>query len=132
MIQASALLHQFQRQRTADGQVIASRADYEVAALLLAGPLRRLLAVGVSEPARRFLDRLRGWFGDQTFSTRQARTKEVTSRRSVYGWLAELRAADLVKQESEPHGPTPATWSLTGLDQASAGVLPSVAEVFGG
>jgi hypothetical protein len=132
MIQASALLHQFQREHTADGRVIATREDYAVASLVLAEPMRRLLRGSISEPVRRFAERLRGWFGDEAFTTRQAKMREQTSRTSVYGWLGELRAAGLVEPVSEHHGKTPATWRLAGPDpvQATAGVLPPVEQVF--
>jgi hypothetical protein len=130
MVQASAILHQFQREQTADSRLIAIRADYAVAALLLAGPMRRLLGGGISEPARRFAERLREWFGEEVFTVRQAQAKETTSRSSVYGWLTELRTAGLVEQVSESHGRTAATWQLKDVEHARTTVLPSVEEVF--
>jgi hypothetical protein len=133
MIQASALLHQFQRQRAADGQVIATRADYVFTQALLAGAMRRLLGGGVSEPARRFCERLRGWFQNETFTSSQAKANEVTSRTSVYDWLGELRAAGMVEQVSESRGSTPATWRLPDCNsgKVAAAVLPLPDEVFG-
>jgi hypothetical protein len=133
MIQASALLHQFQRERDGEGRVIACRQDYEVAARLLGGAMRGLLGGVVSEPARRFAERLRGWFSTADFSTRQAKAREETSRSSVYGWLAELRTAGLADQVGEARGNAPATWRLTDADPAAAGpdVLPAADVVFG-
>jgi hypothetical protein len=134
MIQASVLLHQFQREQTPDGCVIATRDDYAVAAVLLAVPMNRLLGGGISEPARRFAERLRRWFEDQTFTTREAKTRETTSQSSVYGWLSELRSAGVVEQVSEAQGSRAAKWRLTGLDagQDAARVLPTVEAVFDG
>jgi hypothetical protein len=132
MVQASALLHQFQREQTDDGCVIAERGDYLVAANLLTGAMRRLLGGGISEPARRFAERLRGWFGTVTFTIQQAAKKETNSRRSVYVWVGELREAGVVERMTEAAGKTPATYQLTELDpnMATAYSLPSAAEVF--
>jgi hypothetical protein len=132
MIGASALLHQFQREQTDDGRVIAERTDYEIAALLLTGAMRRLLGVGISEPAKRFSDRLRGWFPTETFTASQAAKQEVCSRRSVYGWISELVDAGAVEMVSEKVGRTAATYRLTTLDPhtATAYSLPPTDEVF--
>jgi hypothetical protein len=132
MVQASALWHQLQREQMADGQLIASRTDYAVAALLLAEPMRRLLGGGISEPACRFAERLRGWFQGETFTPRDAKAKEDRSRSSVHVWLGELRAAGLVEQVSEARGRTPASWRLADCapGQAMASGLPTAEEVF--
>jgi hypothetical protein len=45
--------------------------------------MRRLLGGGVSEPVRCFFHRLRNWFGSDTFSGRDPRNKEETSRAPV-------------------------------------------------
>jgi hypothetical protein len=134
IIQASALLHQFQRELTDDGRVIANRVDYRAAAVLLAEPMDRLLGGGISEPARRFADRLQGWFEDQTFTARQAKARETTSRTSVQGWLNELHAVGLVERVAEAQGSQAAKWRHTGQDagQDAAGVLPTDEDVFGG
>jgi hypothetical protein len=130
MIQASALLHQFQREQTAGGCVVAGPTDYIAARMLLAVPMRRLLGDGISEQVKRFAERLRGWFKDETFTFAQARAKEVTSRSSVYGWLREMRTAGLVEQVSEARGRTAGTWKLTNADLATANVLPTAEQVF--
>ena len=132
MVQASALLHQFQREQTEDGCVIAERADYIIAATLLTGAMRRLLGGGISEPARRFAERLREWFGTSTFTVKEAFKKETNSKRSVYTWVGELREAGVVERASEAVGKTAATYQLTDLDpnKATAYSLPSASEVF--
>jgi hypothetical protein len=133
MVQASALLHQFQRQLTEDGRLIAERCDYQVVALLLAAPMRRLLGNGISEPARRFAERLRDWFDEETFTTAEAKAKENNCRRSVHGWLAELRSAAVVEQVEASRGNRCARYRLPPEDamRDDAGVLPTVAQVFG-
>jgi hypothetical protein len=132
MVQVSALLHQFQRKQTQGGRLIAERWDYQVAACLLAGSMRRLLGNGISEPARRFAERLRSWFGDAVFTTGEAKAKETTSRRSVYGWLSELRAAGVAEQVEAQHGNKGAKYRLVpgGTIRDDAGVLPAPERVF--
>jgi DNA-binding transcriptional ArsR family regulator len=134
MVQASALLHQFQRARTEDDLVIAERADYLVAVSLLSGAMRRLLGGGISEPAGRFAKRLREKAGTDTFTVQQAAKKDAnSSKRSVYGWISELREAGIVERVTESAGRNAATYRLTDLDpeQAAAFTLPSCEEVFG-
>jgi len=63
MIEASALLHQYQRQETGDGELIATTDDYRLARALLSQPLGRLLGRQVSDGAVRFLGRLVEWYG---------------------------------------------------------------------
>ncbi len=75
MIQATALLHQRQRGRDADGRLIAMPDDYQVARRLLARPMARLLGGGISDPAQRFYDRLCRW-AQGTFTTTEAASQE--------------------------------------------------------
>jgi hypothetical protein len=135
MVEVSALLHQFQRNQTDDGQVIADRLDYAVAARLLTGAMRRLLGGGISEPARRFGERLREWFDNDSFTIQKATRRETASgcsRRSVYGWVAELREAGVVEKLTEAAGKTAANYQLTNLDPnaAAACALPTCDKVF--
>jgi hypothetical protein len=134
MIQASALLHQYQRQAGEGGAVIAGPDDYRIARRLLQGPMERLLGRGVGNPAKRFFTRLKGWFGGATFTSRDAKAKEETSRAAVYGWLSELHKAGHLEQVEAPRGATPAKWRLTDLDieEATGDVLPSEKQVFEG
>jgi len=133
MIQASALLHQGQRQVDGDGRLLADADDYQLARRLLALPMARQLGGPISEPAARFLQRLRGWFtpGD-TFATSDAKRKETGSQSSVYGWLGELRGAGLVEQVEAQRGNKAARWRLSGdaPDPDAAAVLPPVEKVF--
>jgi hypothetical protein len=133
MIQASALLHQYQRAQDPAGRVIADRDDYRVAARLLHGAMRRLLGGGVGEPAQRFYQRPEGWFGREAFTTKKAKDREKTGRTGVYAWLQELHRAGAIEQVEAPRGPKPATWKLGegGIDALNRSVLPSEGEVFG-
>jgi hypothetical protein len=130
LIQASALLHQYQRPSDGEGRVIAVREDYHLARFLLADPMRRLLGGGVSEASRRFFYRLRGWFGEAAFTTTEARLKERTSRAAVHGWIGELVRAGALEQVEPGKGPKPARWRTTRDElDAEANVLPEEGEV---
>ncbi len=134
MIQASALLHQRQRQIDSDGRLVASGDDYQLARHMLARPFARLLGGGLSDPARRYFERLVAWASDDAFTTTDAKGHESASRRALTGWLSELADAGLVDQ-LEPHkGSKPAQWKLTGARPGDAAsecrALPSVEDVF--
>jgi hypothetical protein len=128
MIQASALLHQRQRQVDGDGRLLAAPDDYQLARHLLAGPMGRQLGGGISEPAVRFPDRLREWFGVAVFTTPGAKAKETRSKSSVYGWIAELHDAGLIELVEAPRGNRAAQWRLIAdaPDPEAAAVLPLV------
>jgi hypothetical protein len=129
LVQASALLHQYQREVDTAGRVVATRDDYRLARHLLREPMRRLMGSELSEPARRFHDRLNRWFGHCSFSTKDARLKEQGSRASVYDWLGELNGAGAVELVEPPRGKVPARWQLCEL-RPDSDVLPAEPEVF--
>jgi hypothetical protein len=130
LVQASALLHQYQRSNDSAGRVIATREDYQLARHLLSEPMRRLLGGGISAPARRFHERLGRWFGLAQFSTKDARRKEQASRASVYDWLSELREAGAIELIEPGRGSKPSTWLAGELPQ-DEDVLPSESILFG-
>ncbi|WP_146372678.1 hypothetical protein [Symmachiella macrocystis] len=134
MVRASTLLHQYQRQFDSEARLIASADDYQLARYLLAGPMSRLLGGRISEPARRFADRLADRFAvDEKFTSREAAKGESATRRAVTGWLAELCEAGTVEQ-LEPHkGSRPATWKRTAAELDIADdcpELPALDDVF--
>ena len=132
MIQASALLHQHQRQIDADGRLLANADDYKLARHLLGLPMARQLGGRISDPALRFLGRLQKYFGPQeTFTTRDAKSKESQSKSSVYGWLAELHETGMVDRVEEQRGNRAAQWRLSSNapDPDAAAVLPPVENV---
>ncbi len=132
LIQASALLHQRQRQVDSDGRLLAGPDDYQLARHLLAVPIARQLGGRVSDGALRFLERLRGWFAvGQEFTVPEAKKREKQSQSSVYGWLAELHDAGLVEKVEGQRGRSPATWRLTidSTDPEATAVLPPVEKV---
>ena len=111
LIQASALLHQYQRERDIAGRIIADCNDYHLCRHLMLGPLSRQLGGGLSDPARRF-QRLRPNAINQTFSTTTIRTFDRSNERSIRGWLTELKDAGLAVMLETQRGRIPATWQL--------------------
>lgn len=133
MIQASALLHQFQRQIDGDGRLLATADDYKLARHLLLKPLGRMLGGRLSDPAARFLERLRERFGfDETFTKRQAGQGDSASKSACYGWLSELADAGLLEQAEPRRGQQAATWQVAAAVDCSDGVaiLPSPEKLF--
>jgi hypothetical protein len=132
MIQASAVLHQRQRQIDTDGRLLAMADDYQLARHLLGLPMARQLGGGISEPSLRFLDRLREWFdADEVFTTADAKRKESRSKSSVYEWLGELHEARIVEKVEEQRGNRAAQWRLSSNapDPDAAALLPAVENV---
>jgi hypothetical protein len=133
MIQAIALLHQCQRPTNCDGQLVATAEDYHLARRLMTKPLSRLLSGKVSDPARRFYDRLSNWVRGE-FTSKEAKSHETGSKSAVYGWLTELYEAGIIEMVEAPRGRSPARWRLTSTvpeDALSFG-LPTVEDVFPG
>src|SRR5262249_47288484 len=126
MVQAITLLHQRQRDRNADGALIATEEDYQIARYLLLSPMARLLGNGLSDPARRFHERLRAWAAGMEFTTTEAKRREKSSKSAVAGWLAELHEAGLVELIQPGRGRKPSTWRLAEpAYHADAGSLPA-------
>jgi hypothetical protein len=133
MIQASALLHQFQRQLDGDGRLVATQDDYKLARHLLLKPLGRMLGGQLSDPAARFLGRLRDRFGfDRTFSKKQASLGDSASKSACYGWLSELIDVGLVEQVEPGRGRQAATWQVVSAADCGDGVviLPGPEKLF--
>jgi hypothetical protein len=127
LVKAIALLHFKQRQRDDSARIIAIASDYKDAACLAAGPLGTA-ANGISNGAQRFVDKLREKFGDNEFSTTDAKTMGVGSRSPVYGWLSELNNAGAIEQVVSPRGKVAARWRLVDQNTRPTG-LPSVEDV---
>lgn len=132
-IRASALLHQYQRQRDGQGRVVAARDDYELARYLLLAPLGRLIGGEVSAGAARLAERLQSWFGtEQTWTRKHVVQRDTYSRAAVQGWLSELSEAGIIETVEPAVGRKPATYRLASGDRRSAAVLPPPESVFAG
>jgi hypothetical protein len=131
MVQASALLHQYQRKIDDDGRLIAAQDDYQLARHLLLKPLGRLLGGKISDPAVRFHERLITVVTG-TFTTRDIAKRETASDRAVRGWLVELHDAGKVDLIEDAKGPKPAIWKLAKADgaQEEPSDLPELRDLF--
>jgi DNA primase len=139
LVQASALLHQRQRKTDQDGRLIAEPADYGVAARLLSGPLARTIGESLSDPARRFLDRLLAEVDDPVdplpvpFTAKYVRRRVKTGRSTVAGFLAELEDKgflDSAEVAAAGRGRPPKAWKPSGRDGEDVDVLPPMEELF--
>jgi hypothetical protein len=134
MIQASALLHQYQRPLDGDGRIVASPDDYQLARHLARGPLGRLLGGCIAPAAIRYHDRLAGWAsGINSFTTTEAVKRDRATDRAVRGWLHELAGVGAIEQTTEGKGSKPATWKFLGVDRSELEAgdcgLPSAEEI---
>ncbi len=128
MIEAVALLHQFQREQQ-DGAIVATLQDYAIAKKLLAEPMGRLLGGSISAASRRFLERLRSRVSaTETWTTREAIKGEPSSNRAVQGWLRELTDSGYLEVVEPARGPKAAVWRII-LDaetKGDEGILPDL------
>jgi DNA primase len=133
MIQASALLHQRQRYRNEGGLIVATPADYELTARVLSGPLSRTLGESLSDPTRRFFEKVLEQIDDPTdplavpFTASALRQRVHAGRSTVSGFLAELEEKGFVECAEtiqSGRGRPARSWRLTGRDPDFVSVLP--------
>jgi hypothetical protein len=92
--------------------------------------MARLLGGGLSDPTRRFHERLSAWAKGE-FTTTEAKRREQSSKSAVSGWLAELHDVGSVELVEASRGRTPATWRLADpAHHANVGNLPAIEAVF--
>jgi len=91
LIEVSAFLHQHQRERTSEGAIVASLADYEAAYALAAEVLRETLT-DMKKPLREALQRIQGLAtkGEGSVTRREIREALGVPDSTVRRWLAEL------------------------------------------
>lgn len=139
LVQASALLHQRQRKADQDGRLIAEPFDYGLAVRLLSGPLARTIGESLSDPARRFLDRLLGEVDCPVdplpvpFTAKDVRRRLSVQRSTAAGFLSELEDKgflDPAEIAAGGRGRPPKAWKPTGLDGDDVDVLPPVEKLF--
>lgn len=128
LTQASAVAHQFQRERDGD-VIIADPADYHVAYRLLSAPAARLLGVEIHSSFGRLLGKLKEVYGDNVFSTTEAAETGGASTRWARQALNVLTEQGIVEQITPGVGPKPATWRIVG-DYHGEEVLPDPEKIF--
>lgn len=139
MIQASAMLHQRQRAMIEAGFLIAAPTDYEFTARLLAGPLGRSLGETLSDPARRFLDRVCTEIDDpdrplpEPFTAADIRRRLNVGRSTVAGFLAEMADKGLLEQvdtNGGGRGRQARAWRVMSRDFNVVHILPPPTQFF--
>ena len=132
MIQASALLHQYQRQRDEGGRIVAQPEDYWLAHFLLKDVLGRSLGHKLADALRRFVVRLRKYTGEHT--AKELAHAMIVSERTVREHLNALLEQGAIEQTETQRGPIPAKWMIRAdieLHEPDSNPLPSVKAVCG-
>jgi len=107
LIQAVALLHQFQRTRNEHGQIVATADDYEIVRKYLAQPLATSLGCELTPGAQALLDTVRP---TGEFTAPEIESEVPYSIRTVYSRIRELIAAGQVRKSEEAKGRSPAKY----------------------
>ena len=104
LIEASAFLHQYQRERRG-GAIVASLADYAVAYELAGAVLAETLS-DLRKPLREAYTRIRALClaGDGTVSRREIRETLAVPDSTVRGWLLSLVELEYVEAEASKGG----------------------------
>ena len=132
MIQASALLHQFQRPRDESGRIVAQPEDYWLAQLLLNEVLARSLGRKSADALKRFVKRLRDFTGEHT--AKELAQGMNISERTVREHLQTLLQLGVIEQTVPGSGPIPAKWLIRAdieLHEPDNNPLPSLETVCG-
>jgi len=105
LIEVSAFLHQHQRDRSREGAVVASLADYE-AAYGLAGEVLRETLTDVKRPLREALQRIQGLAGqaEGSISRREIREALGVPDSTVRRWLSELVELEYLEVDGGKQG----------------------------
>jgi DNA primase len=110
LIEVSAFLHQHQREKTADGAIVAALADYETAYGLAGEVLRETLS-DLKKPLREALQRIQSLAakGEGFVSRREIRDALNVPDSTVRGWLSELVELEYLEAEASRGGAGKAT-----------------------
>jgi DNA primase len=105
LIEVSAFLHQHQRQKTADGAIVAALADYG-AAYALAGDVLRETLSDLKKPLREALQHIQalGRQDEDSVSRREIRETLGVPDSTVRRWLADLVELEYLVQTEQTKG----------------------------
>jgi len=105
LIEVSAFLHQHQRERSQEGAIVASLADYE-AAYALAGEVLRETLTDMKKPLREALQRIQGLTGQEetSLSRREIRDALGVPDSTVRRWLCELVELEYLEADGGKQG----------------------------
>mgnify|MGYP001331370488 CR=1 FL=1 len=103
VVQSSALLHQVQRERRADGAIIATLGDYELAHRLLSPVFDMMLTGGLTPAVRETVEAVED--GEEITQTELARRLEVSLSTVQWRVRRALRGGWLVNNETRRYHP---------------------------
>jgi hypothetical protein len=96
LIKASALLHQYQREKTPDGKITATIADYKIVY-----ELQDIIMPAISELTKRQEDFLKWLAPEKTFEETKSYWKEgKANRTTVYRWIKNLISLGYIDETS--------------------------------
>ena len=125
IIQAIAILHQFQREAVDSDTILALPADYEIARRVFADPLGRSIGRTLTTGAQMMLDRMDEEFDARaTFTAHEIEESTGVARSSVYDRLRELRKSGHVRLVESGSGPVPARYGFGVPSEAAEFFLP--------
>lgn len=125
-VRSVALLHQYQRQRCEQGQIIATLDDYNVVRLYLSGPLARSLGCELTPGAKNLLETI-GEIKQFTIPDMVGRTN--LSYNTVRGRIKELQNAGQIIKLQESKGQVAAAYAVVDDPPPLNGlILPNLAE----
>jgi hypothetical protein len=138
MIEASALLHQRQRDVDGQGRLVANADDYALTRRLLAEPLARQLQGRLSAGSLALLRQLIEWFGERRMNFTVAEvirkltgSTSASSSSSVYQRIGELSDSGLLDKFGGHAGQRSARYQVASAAADYSPVLPPVHEVCG-
>lgn len=127
LIEAVTLLHQYQRRKDNNGNLIAQIEDYNIVKKYMTEPLSRSLGVSLTAGAERLKEAIEEKFEFEDNFT-ASELKETTGLGSVvYDRLHELRAAGIVEIIERALGSSPAKYRINPYPAAQSGLeLPEL------
>lgn len=126
LIRAVALLHQYQRDKTENGAVIATVDDYEIVRQYLTVPIARGLGVELTAGTAGLLEVIESRYVDDLFTANDLR-EETGLGKIVYDRIKELRKYGYVKIKEPGAGSVAAKYCLNPFPTGAAGLeLPDL------
>lgn len=132
MIQASALLHQFQRELSVEG-IVANQDDYELARSLLSESLGRSLGGALSAAVVRFWEKLRQ-LDLEVFTAREVAKSLGINEHTARDHLRLLQDEGVVDLIELHRGCVPSKWTMdrgASLPHSVRSILPTWEELVG-
>jgi len=132
MIQASTLLHQFQREISTEG-IVANKDDYELARSLLSEPLGRSLGGELSAAVVRFWNQLRN-LDLEIFTAPEVAKAIGINEHTARDHLHLLHEEGVVELIEQNRGRVPSKWDMdrdATLSHTDRSLLPTWEELVG-